>query len=207
MDISYRGGNCIEIAVKKDTFVIDGKLSTLGLKDVTEKDAVYITTQSELDSAVDGSVSIDSPGEFEVRGVSVKGVAARRMIDAEGAKNTTVYAIVVDGVRVVVVGHIHESLTDEELEAIGLVDVAVVPVGGNGYTLDSHQATKVVKKLEPKVVIPTHYKDDGVSYEVPQNGLEEFIKEVSADHEIVSSYKIKGGVLPASLTVVEITRT
>ncbi|MFZ1812397.1 MAG: MBL fold metallo-hydrolase [Candidatus Saccharimonadales bacterium] len=207
MELKYRGGNCIEIAVKKDTFIVDGKLSSVGLKDITDKDAVYLATQPSFNAATEGSIVIDSPGEFEVRGVSVKGIAARRMIDSEGAKNTTIYALVVDGVRIVVVGHVHQPLTEDELEAIGLVDMAIVPVGGNGYTLDAHQAMKIVKQLEPKVVVPTHYQDEAIHYEVPQNSLEEFIKEMSAEHEIVTSYKVKGGVLPATLTLVEISRS
>ena len=112
-----------------------------------------------------------------------------------------------DGVSIVVVGHIFAPLPDSVLEEIGLVDVVIVPVGGGGYTLDGHQAAMVVRQLEPKVVIPTHYADPAVKYEVPQESLAEFLKEIGGEHEVVSSYKIKGGVVPATLTVIEITRS
>ena len=208
MELSYRGGNCVEIAVKKETLVIDGKLSLLGFKDITEKDGVYLSTQSDFTIVKEGAVTIDGPGEYEVRGVSVKGISSERMIDGDGSKQATIYRIVVDGVRIVVTGHVRQPLSDEELEAIGVIDMAIVPIGGGGYTFDAHQAAKVVKQLEPKVVIPTHYADDALKYEVSQEAsVEEFVKELSAAHETVSSYKIKGGILPATLTVMEITRS
>ncbi len=206
MEISYRGGNCIEIAVKKETVVIDGALSKLGLKDINAKDGVYLATQPGWNPGTD-HLTIDGPGEYEVRGVSVKGISSTRMIDLHDEKNTTIYRIVVDGVSIVIVGHVRVPLTDDELEKIGVIDIAVVPVGGNGYTMDAHQAAGVVKQLEPKVVIPTHYDDKALKYEVPQNNLDEFIKEMSVEHETVSSYKIKGGILPPKLTVIEITRS
>lgn len=207
MEITYRGGNCVEIAVKKETVVVDGALSKLGLKDVIAKDGVYVATQQGWNPAAADTILIDGPGEYEVRGVSIKGVGSTSMIALNDEKNATIYRIVLDGVTIVVTGHVRVPLTEDELEKIGVVDIAIVPVGGNGYTMDSHQATGVVKQLEPKVVIPTHYADSALKYEVPQNALDEFVKEMSAEHEVVSSYKIKGAVLPAQLTVVEITRS
>lgn len=207
MEVTYHGGNCIEIAVKKETIIIDGALSKLGLKDVTAKDAVYVATQKDFSPTNVEGLHVDGPGEYEVRGVSVKGIASVRMVELNDDKKATIYRIVVDGISFVVVGHVRVPLTEDELEQIGVVDIAIVPVGGNGYTSDGHQATKVVKQLEPKVVIPTHYADGAISYEVTQNPVDEFIKEMAAEHETVNSYKLKGGTLPAQLTVVEITRS
>ena len=207
MDISYHGGNCVEIAVKKETIIIDGGLSALGVKDVTAKDAVYLATQAGFNPAKAEGMIVDGPGEYEIRGVSVKGIASVRMVELNDDKKATIYRLVVDGVAFAVVGHVREPLTEDELEKIGVIDVAIVPVGGNGYTADGHQATNVIKQLEPKVVIPTHYEDKALSYEVPQQPLADFLKEVSAEHEKVSSYKVKNGILPATLTVVEIERS
>ncbi len=207
MDISYKGGNCIEIAVKKETVIIDGGLSALGLKDVTGKDAVYLATQNGFNPAKAEGMIVDGPGEYEIRGVSVKGIASTRMVEVNDDKKATIYRLVIDGVSFAIVGHVRVPLTEDELEKIGVVDVAIVPVGGNGYTADGHQATNVVKQLEPKVVIPTHYEDKAISYEVPQQPIDDFLKEMGAEHETVSSYKVKNGILPAMLTVVEIQRS
>lgn len=207
MEISYRGGNCVEIAVKKETLVIDGALSKLGAKDITAKDPVYLATQEGWNPEGVEGLYIDGPGEYEVRGVSVKGISSERMIDFNGEKKATIYHILAEGISIAVVGHVRVPLTEDELERIGVVDIAIVPVGGNGYTADAHQATGIVKQLEPKVVIPTHYADSKLSYEVDQNGLDEFIKEMGIEHETVSTYKLKGNVFPAQLTVIEIERS
>jgi L-ascorbate metabolism protein UlaG (beta-lactamase superfamily) len=78
-----------------------------------------------------------------------------------------------------------------------MVDVAVVPVGGSGFTLDGAGALKVIKQIEPKVVIPTHYADKALKYEVPQAELADAVKNMGMEiSETIGKYKIK----PADLS-------
>lgn len=207
MDITYYGANCVEIGTKRGSVVIDPGLSHVGLKDKLVKEAIYIATQANFLPPKHDGVTVEGPGEYEIRDFSIKGVPARRMIDHEDVRGTTVYRVVIDEVAIAVVGHVAAPLPDELLEEIGVIDLAIIPVGGGGYTLDSHQATTVVRQLDPKVVIPTHYADSALSYEVPQLELAPFIKEISAEHEVTAKFKIKNGVLPDVLTVVELTRS
>src|SRR5690606_31480754 len=93
----------------------------------------------------DARFTIASPGEYEVADVSVQGIAARSHMDEEGKTSATIYRLLVDGIRVAVLGHIYPALNDEQLEAIGTVDIMFIPVGGNGYTLDSIGAQKLIK--------------------------------------------------------------
>ena len=207
MDIEYRGANCIVITTKKSTVVIDPKLSLVGLKDVKSNEAVVVATQREF--ALDSEVILaDRPGEYEVRDVSIVGVPAKRMTDHDDRQMATLYRITVGGVVFAVVGHSTMPLNEEQLETLGVIDVAIVPVGGSGYTLDAHQAVGVVRQLDPRVVIPTHYADASIKYPVDQMELEPFIKELSAPaHETLSKWKIKNGILPELMTVMEIERT
>ncbi|HEX8390349.1 MAG TPA: MBL fold metallo-hydrolase [Candidatus Saccharimonadales bacterium] len=207
MDVEYKGGNCVVITTKKATVVIDPKLSALGLKDVTPKNAVVIATQADLLVAADDAVVIDRPGEYEVRDISVKGVPSERMIDHDKSVINTIYRITLADVTFAVLGHMTHVITEEQLEALGVVDVLIVPVGGNGYTLDAHQAVHIVRQIDPKVVIPTHYDDKAVTYEVPQMELEPFIKELAAPQvETTTKWKIKGP-LPDILTLVQLERS
>ena len=206
MDFEYKGGNCVVMTSKHGVVVIDGKLSSLGLKDVQPKDAIELETQNNLAGA-DGRVTIDMPGEYEVNNISIKGVAAARMIDFDGSLQATMYRVAFPDFAVAVIGHIASPLTDEQLEELGVVDILIVPVGGGGYTLDAHHAVEIVRKIDPKVVIPTHYADKQVKYEVPQADLDPFIKELGAPHETMAKWKVKGGVLPEVLTVIELSRT
>ena len=206
MEFEYKGGNCVVITSRKGTVVVDGKLSSIGLKDVQPKDAVEVATQVGFAGA-DGRVTVDMPGEYEVNDISILGISATRMIDADGSLQTTIYRLVFPGVTVAVIGHIAASLTDEQLESIGVVDVLIIPVGGGGYTLDGHHAVEIVHKIDPKVIIPTHYADKDITYEVPQEELEPFIKELGGAHEAMPRWKVKNGILPEVQTVMELTRT
>ena len=207
MDIEYKGANCITITTKKTTIVIDPKLSAVGLKDVAPKNAIVVATQPEFIVSDEDSVVIERPGEYEVRDISVVGVPAERMIDHNKSTQATMYRITMGGVRFAVIGHVAVPLSEDQLEALGVVDVAIIPVGGSGYTLDAHQAIGVVRQIDPKVVIPTHYADKGLSYEVPQMDLEPFLKELGApESEKTAKWKIKGAV-PEILTLVELERT
>jgi L-ascorbate metabolism protein UlaG (beta-lactamase superfamily) len=207
MDIEYKGANCVLITTKKTGLVIDPKLADVGLKDILPKNAVVIATQPSLLVSGDEAVVVDRPGEYEVRDISIVGAAAARMIDHDNSLKGTIYRLTVGDVTFAVVGHVVAPLSEEQLETLGVVDVAIVPVGGNGYTLDAHQAVSVVRQIAPKVVIPTHYADKNTKYEVPQMELEPFLKELGApQHETVAKWKIKGP-LPDILTVMEIERT
>lgn len=207
MDIEYKGANCIVLTTKNESVIIDPKLSAVGLKDVTAKNAVVVATQHDFIVQPEGGLLIDGPGEYETLKVAVKGIGAERMIDHDKSKQATMYRIEVGDVAIAVIGHVAVPLTETQQEEIGIIDIAIVPVGGSGYTLDAHQAVSVVRELNPKVVIPTHYADKALSYEVPQMELEAFIKELAAEHETTPKYKIKNGVLPEVLTIVELTRT
>jgi len=207
MEIEYKGANCVVITTKKATLTVDPKLSLVGLKDITPKDAISLATQAEF-GLTNEAVAIDRPGEYEVSNISVVGVPAKRAIDHEDVKKATMYRIATGEVNIAVIGHVTTPLTEEQLEGLGMVDVVVIPVGGNGYTLDAHQAVAAVRQLDPKVVIPTHYDDKAVKYEVPQMELEPFLKELGAEqHEVMPKWKVKNGIIPDTLQVIELTRT
>ncbi len=207
MDIEYKGANCIVITTKKSTVVIDPKLSGVGLKDIMPKEAVVIATQEDLLVFNDTAIVIDRPGEYEARGVSVTGVSAERLIDHDKSHKSTIYRLIVGDVRFAILGHVATPLTEEQLETLGVIDVAIVPIGGSGYTLDAHQAVAAVRQIDPKAVIPTHFADKALTYEVPQMDLEPFVKEFGApQHDTTPKWKIKGP-LPEILTLVELERT
>ena len=110
-------------------------------------------------------------------------------------------------IRIGLIGNIKNDLDDDQLEAIGVVDVLILPVGGGGYTLDATSASSIVRQVEPKVVIPIHYAEPGVHYEVPQDTLDTFTKELGAPVEPVDKFKVKSvASLPLTLTVMPLKR-
>ncbi len=208
MDIEYKGSNCIVITTKYGVTVIDPKISSVGLKDYQGKMSAQLNTQPNFGTHRDDALLIDGPGEYEISGMSVTGIAAQRHTDTpDQGKQATMYRLNNGDISIAVVGHVVPELSEAQLEAFGIVDVLIVPVGGNGYTLDAHAAVQVVRQVEPKIVIPTHYSEPGVTYEVPQAELALFIKELGATPEPTPKLKLKAGAIPEVLTVYELTRT
>lgn len=210
-DIEYKGANGLIITTKKAQVVIDPKLSVAGLKDLTVKNAIEIATESRfLVKDEEVKLEIEGPGEYEVADVSIKGVSATRHLDTSADEPlSTIYRIEIGEARIAVLGNIAPKLNEEQLEDIGIVDILVIPVGGNGYTLDATSAATIVRQIDPRVVIPVHYGDTAIHYEVPQDALEIFTKELAAPVENVGAkYKIKSSAsLPQVLTVVPIDRS
>lgn len=209
-EIEYKGGNSIVITTKGLKLVSDPKLSVVGLKDQSVKGAVQVATEARfLTEGSEPHLTIEGPGEYEVGSFSIRGIPAARHIDAGSeSKASTLYRIDIADVRIALLGNIAANLDEDQLEAVGVVDILVVPVGGGGYTLDGQGAAGLVRQIDPKVVIPVHYADSGVTYEVPQDALKVFTDELGVDVETVDKYKLKSvSVLPPAMTVVEIKRT
>jgi L-ascorbate metabolism protein UlaG (beta-lactamase superfamily) len=209
-DIEYKGGNGVVIATKKLSAVIDPKISIVGLKDLQVKDALEIATEARFASGnKDVQLAIEGPGDYELGPFSIKGIAAIRHLDTSAdEKIATIYRIEVGDTRIALVGNVTPKLDEDQLESVGLVDILILPVGGGGYTLDATSAAGLVRQIDPKVIIPVHYADDTLTYEVPQDALETFVKELGAPVETTAKYKVKSAsLLPSVLTIVEITRS
>ena len=194
MDIEFFGGNCFRIKTKQAVIVIDDCLAKMGKKTVANDKAVaFYTADATYDeaSAKASRLVIQTPGEFEVGDVTVRGVAARAHMDTDDQKTATVYQFMYSGQTVSVLGHIHPDVSGDVLELVSGSDVLIVPVGGNGFTLDPVGATQVIKKAEPAVVIPSQYHIDSFAYEVPAQTLEDFAKVASLNlEEPVDSFKV-----------------
>lgn len=206
MELTFYGANCVRLAAKKSQIMVDDNLSELGLKSVTKPTDISLRTNRIFPAPPKAAFSAEMPGEYEIQGVVIHGIAARAHMDEEGQKNAVIYTIEADDTKVAIIGHIYPELNEQQLESIGMVDLAVVPVGGNGYTLDGAGALKVVKQIEPKVVIPTHFADKAIKYEVPQTDLVEAVKNLGMEiAETVGKYKIKPSDLndTAKLIVLE----
>ena len=181
MDIQFYGANCIVITTKQVRLVFDDNLATLGGHSVARDGDVCLFTTAHPESIVGAKLTIDTPGEYEANGVSIHGIQTRSHMDGDTERNAVMYKVTIGDTRVLVTGHIYPILSETRLEDIGLVDIMIVPVGGNGYTLDPTGALQVVKQIEPKVIIPTHYEDAALKFEVPQQTLDDALKAIGME--------------------------
>jgi L-ascorbate metabolism protein UlaG (beta-lactamase superfamily) len=171
MELTYHGHSCVRLRGREVTVVVDPPQEPLpGLAKAGQ--GIVVRTEGETDTdrlrARDGELQeVSGPGEFEVRGVTILGLPTG---------DTTVMRVEVDDVRVVAVGRLNRQLSGDEIDALGHVDVLVVPVGG-GDALSAGDATKLVSAIEPSIVVPSRYRvagGAGAEYEP----VDKFAKEM-----------------------------
>jgi hypothetical protein len=153
-------------------------------------------------SAVKGDpYLITGPGEYEVGGVFISGV----MTNGASRKNeelpNTMYVIDYNGITVAHMGDVKRVPTQAEVETLGSVSIALVPIGG-GTGLNSAKAAEVISLLEPSIVIPMFYSTPTSLMKL--DPLSKFLKEMGlAEMEVVPSLKITSkGSLPEETRVV-----
>ncbi len=193
MDTQFYGANCITITTRHARLVIDDTLTDLGAKSIAKEGDIALFTSAHGDPAQHAKLVVDKPGEYEVSNVSIFGIAARSHVDTEDAKTAVMYKIVAEDCSILVTGHIYPKLTNVQLEAIGMVDVLFIPVGGNGFTLDGVGALSLIKEIEPKLVIPTYYEDARLTMPVPAQPLEQALKALGMEpKETAAKLRLKG---------------
>lgn len=151
MELTFYGDSCFRLRGRETSLLLDPPEQG-SLPARTSPDIVVRTdgaTDPERLRAQDGRPQeVRGPGEFEVRGVSIQGLAAGE---------TTVMRIEMDEVRVVAVGGLRSELSEDQIDALGHVDVLMVPVGGGG-SMTAAEATRLVNAIEPSIVVPCRFR-------------------------------------------------
>ncbi len=193
MKISWYGHSCFKIKCKETDLIIDPYSDSIGIKMPKIKaDAVLIThnhdDHNNINAVSGDPVIINGPGEYELKGVFIYGKRAYHD-DKNGEEKgaITMYLIEDEGVKLAHLGDLgQKKLTDDQLEFLDDVDILLVPVGGP-YSLKSADAINVINEIEPRVVIPMHYKIDGVNIDL--ESVDKFIKEIGLTPEKMDEFK------------------
>ena len=180
MDVTWLGHGCFRLRGRTAAAVTDPYPPTLGLKlPRLEADLVTVSHPHENHShvqAVKDARLVDTPGEYEVAGITVTGFPSfHDTVHGEERGRNTVFVIEVDDVRVCHLGDLGHRLDDDLLDAIGTIDVLLAPVGG-GTSLDAARAAEVVRQIEPRTVVPMHYALPGLKK--PLEPVDRFLKEM-----------------------------
>ena len=184
MEISWLGHSCFRIKGSQAVVITDPYPPDLGysLGKQTAR-IVTVSHQHPSHSYVQGIGGeprpVTRPGEYEISGVLIIGTATFH--DAERGRKrgkNTVYLMEVDGISVCHLGDLGHVLTGEQVEGIDDVDVLFLPVGEKS-TIDAPMAAEVIRQLEPKVVIPMHYKTPALSRKLEP--VTEFLKEMGIE--------------------------
>ena len=189
MEITWFGHSCFRLVERGMASVVtDPYDELLGYPALRLKADIVTVSHvapghSNIEAVKGGSRSLRGPGEYEIGGVFITGIpttktqseTAKKKRPASDAKTNTVFVFDYDGLTVCHLGDLDHVPNQAQIEALGAVNVALVPVGGGGG-LNAAQAAEVVSLLEPSIVVPMHYRTDSGSRDLEP--VSKFLKEM-----------------------------
>ncbi|MCX6765423.1 MAG: MBL fold metallo-hydrolase [Candidatus Moranbacteria bacterium] len=178
VNIQYYGHSCFKITTKpagratEDVVIFTDPFDrSIGLRSPQgHADIVFVShdhyDHNNTSALKNGPLVIDLPGEYSARGINAVGIDTFH--DEKGGEergHSTVFVIESEEMKICHLGDLGTDLTSEQLEEIDGIDVLFIPVGGK-ITLDGKKAAELVRKIEPAIVIPMHYKIKGSAIDI-----------------------------------------
>lgn len=177
MIISWYGHSCFKITTRTKrgseevTIITDPYDKSIGLRPPQGSADIITISHEHHDhnnrSALKGDFFIaDAPGEYSIKGITIEGVDSFHD-DKNGQERgrNTIFLIESEDMRICHLGDLGHKLSEKQLDRLTGVDILMIPVGGHG-TLDGKLAEQVIGQLEPGIIIPMHYKIDGLRAEI-----------------------------------------
>ena len=190
MHIQYFGLSSFKITTKEATLITDPFHKDSGLTPPRGAAEILVLAEKnkKLYSAVSGisgeHFDVTDPGEYDIKGVTITGIPLK-----QENHYVTAFLIESEDLRILNLTHIKDfNMKQDEVEELGEIDILILPVGGNAV-MSAAAAAKVVNEIEPKVVIPSHYKMPGLIVDV--DPLDKFLKEMGGKKEEMEKLTIK----------------
>lgn len=205
MNIIWYGHRCIRIEAKEGSVLIDPfDPLQVGLRGPNPKDDLVLISDANPGKAVlerinDEAFIVRGPGEYERKGIDVHGIQA--WADTQQGRELglcALYRIVAEDLSVCHLGALgQDTLTPEQLEAIGEPDILIVPVGKQS-AFDAKAAAELCNQIEPKIIIPIQFALPNASYDA--DPLDKFVKAIGLPVEKVETLRISKKQLPVDKT-------
>ena len=209
MKIKWLGHSCFLIQPDSGVRIITDPYNTVqGVKYSPLNESADIVTSSHdhydhnAVSLIAGKPAVvKQSGNSNVKGIDFKGIASYH--DDEGGKKrgtNVIFCFTVDGIKICHLGDLGHTLTKSQVNDIGEVDVLLIPVGGF-YTIDAGLASQICDELQPKIVIPMHYKTAKLDF--PVTGVDDFLKGKSNFKKLASNeLELKRETLPSEPEII-----
>lgn len=212
MEITWYGHSCFRLTERSMAAIVTDPFDSdvVGFTPLKLRaDIVTVSHEAPGHAFTNGvkgtSHVIDGPGEFEIGGVFITGVQTENGKKATEKLRNTLYVFDYDGLTVAHLGDLNQVPSQAEVEALGTVNVALVPVGG-GSSLNAAKAAEVISLIEPNIVIPMHYGLPGAKLEL--DPLAKFLKEMGLSAvDAAPSLKVTRSGLPDDTKVVVLELT
>lgn len=178
VDVWFHGQACVRVKGKSATVVFDPYSAEFtGLSPLKIAGDIVCVSHGHEDHNNTSTIApteegktpfvISGPGEYEISGVNIVGITSFHddKNGAERGKNT-IYHVTVDDVNFVHLGDLgQKKLTQDQVEELSTCDVLFIPVG-SVYTISGKEASDIIAQIEPKVIIPIHYKLQGLKFDL-----------------------------------------
>jgi L-ascorbate metabolism protein UlaG (beta-lactamase superfamily) len=206
VDINWLGLSCFRIRGSQAIIITDpfppDSGYTLGKQTADIVSVSHAHTSHNYIQGVSGPPRvIKGPGEYEISGVLILGINTfHDAVKGQSRGKNTAYLFEIDGVTICHLGDIGHVIDDKSLEAMGKVDILMLPVGGV-TTITPAMAAETIRKIDPKIVLPMHYKTAGSKLELEP--VETFLKEMGqAAIEPKPKLNVNKNNLPLTMQVV-----
>ena len=203
MYITYLGHSCFKLQDKNSneslTLITDPFDKSVGLK-LPNAEADIVTVSHEhydhnnLEAIKGKPYVINTAGEYDIKGIMIEGIESYHDTQEgkERGKNI-IFRITMDDVIITHLGDLGTGLNDQQLEKLMGTDILLIPVGGK-FTIDAQKAVEVISQIEPRIVIPMHYKSKDSKMDI--DGVDKFVKELGLTPRTEEKLKIVKKDLP-----------
>ena len=196
MVISYLGGECFKITQGDLTLAFNPPSKDSSLKaSKFGADIALVSYDHEDFNGVENAAFgerepfvISGPGEYEVKGVAVRGFGSESGYGMDAGKAggskgiNTIYSVALEGLNLCFLGALGSStLPAAAKQELDNIDILFLPIGGEGV-LDYDKAYALAVQLEPKAIIPMHYTAET---------LKKFLKEAGEDVKPIDKLTLK----------------
>jgi len=200
VEITWLGRNCFRLRGREGVVITDPCPPESGYR--LGKPAANIVTISRRDDpgyaymeGVGGEPKVlDAPGEYEIGGILVTGVAMKR---ADGSRSVA-FVCELDGIRVGHLGLVTAAPPASVLEELNDIEILLLPVGGQN-ALASPAAADIMTAIDPRVAIPMNYKTEFEHLDL--DPIDRFLKETGSKAEPQPRLQITRSQLPQDLTI------
>ena len=183
MDIIWLGHSCFRLHDADMVVVTDPYPASLGLR-IDSRPASVVTVSNTHPNhnnteSIEGDPKIFSdPGEYEYNGVTARGVMTPLPEDQPHDQRNVAFSIEIGSINVCHLGDISMPMTTRMIDELKPVDVVLMPTGGH-CTLEIDQVYQTLQDLDPKIVIPMHYRTEGLNLEV--DPIDVFVRRMGID--------------------------
>ena len=187
MEISWLGHSCFQVRGKNVTLITDPFPPQSGYS-LGKVNAPIVTISHNhaghnyVQGVGGNSRVVRGPGEYEISDVLITGVASYH--DSKRGQElgrNTIYVIHMDDVVICHLGDLGHTLQEEQLEEVADADVLLIPIGGH-HTLNATQAAEVISQVEPRIIIPMHYRTSALEGERDTlDPLDKFCREMGVE--------------------------